>query len=105
MLFPLSPLLQIPPLSSSDIPLHLLHHNVFTESGAPSSSLLIGTASRAIEQSINPLGGVPLSVFLSPETALGRRGRASRPESMDLATPIGVWIALGFLDPQEPPEE
>lgn len=77
MLFPLSPLLHIPPLSSPDIPLHLLHHNVFEKSGAPSSSLLIGTASKAIEQSINPLGGVSLSVFLSPETALEPINEAS----------------------------
>lgn len=32
--------------------------------------------------------------------SVGRNGRAKRPFPMDLATPIGAWIALGFLDPQ-----
>lgn len=29
-----------------------------------------------------------------------RRGRAPRPQLMNVATPIGAWIALGFLDSQ-----
>ena len=32
--------------------------------------------------------------------SVGREGRAKRPKLMDVATPIGAWIALGFLDPQ-----
>jgi hypothetical protein len=35
---------------------------------------------------------------------VGRDGRAARPGLMDVATPVGVWTALGFLDPQDPAE-
>lgn len=31
---------------------------------------------------------------------VGRSGRAERPAIMDVATPIGAWQRLGFLDPQ-----
>jgi len=34
--------------------------------------------------------------------SIGRSGRAARPSLMDVATPIGVWRALGFIDPQNP---
>ena len=33
--------------------------------------------------------------------SVSHSGRAQRPKLMDVATPIGAWIALGFLDPQE----
>ncbi len=39
-------------------------------------------------------------VLLLVVHSVGREGRAKRPFPMDVATPIGAWIALGFLDPQ-----
>uniref|UniRef100_A0A7S4ALE7 Uncharacterized protein n=1 Tax=Pseudo-nitzschia australis TaxID=44445 RepID=A0A7S4ALE7_9STRA len=40
------------------------------------------------------------AVVLLP--SVGRSGRAERPALMDLATPIGLWQALGFLDRPPP---
>ena len=37
--------------------------------------------------------------------SVGREGRAKRPVLMDVATPVGAWIALGFLDPQKDSSE
>jgi len=33
--------------------------------------------------------------------SVGRSGRAARPSLMNVATPIGVWRILGFIEPQD----